>query len=108
MTTKRKAAEVNTLGLKRHLTEWLRDPASFVITVEAIADLTGKEKRNVKRDIKRMREVRRQPVGPCEVLNGSDFLTLLAGYTSHVSFVVVELLAELYADTKEALRLWQH
>lgn len=102
MTTKKKAAEVDIVGLKRHLTEWLRDPASFSITIEDIAHLTGKAKRNVKRDLKRMREVRRQPVGTCEILNGSDFLTLLTGYQSNVSSIVTELLADLYADAREA------
>lgn len=98
MTTQRKAAEVNRKCLRAHLSGWLRDPHSYSVTVQQLADMTGKSNRNVKRDIKRLRELQGAPHGDTELLTGKDFLSLLAGYHVALSFAAVDILTELYSE----------
>ncbi|OSM98611.1 hypothetical protein AU490_12135 [Lonsdalea populi] len=101
MTTRKTDREVNKEVLKRHLSAWLDGPLTFTATAHQVAELTGKHLKHVRRDIKRMRERRGQPLGTLEVLEGHDFLMLLASYNTPVSFEVIEALAELYSDKGE-------
>lgn len=100
-TPNKKSSGVNLLALREHLTAWLADPTDYQVSVEDIAMMTGKHKRHVKRDVKAMRARRGQPEGTAEVLTGNDFLMLLAGYNTAISFDVVETLGDLYANQKD-------
>lgn len=97
----KKTSGVNLIALRDHLTEWMNDPINYQVSIEEIATITGKHKRHVKRDVKAMRARREQPEGTCEVLTGNDFLMLLAGYNTAISFDVVETLADLYSSMKD-------
>lgn len=101
MTTSKKTSGVNLIALRDHLTEWLKDPANYQVSIEDIAMMTGKHKRHVKRDVKAMRARRAQPEGTAEVLTGNDLLMLLACYNTAISFDVVETLADLYSSQKD-------
>lgn len=97
----RKSSGVNLLALREHLTAWLADPTDYQVSIDEIATITGKHKRHVKRDVKAMRARRGQSKGSTEVLTGIDFLMLLAGYNTAISFDVVETLADLYSSQKD-------
>lgn len=100
-TPKNKQSGVNLIALRDHLSAWMNDPTQYQVSIEDIAMMTGKHKRHVKRDVKAMRARRSQPEGTAEVLTGNDFLMLLAGYNTAISFDVVETLADLYSSQKD-------
>lgn len=100
-TPNNKQSGVNLIALRDHLSAWMNDPTQYQVSIEDIAMMTGKHKRHVKRDVKAMRARRGQPEGTAEVLIGNDFLMLLAGYNTAISFDVVETLADLYANLKD-------
>jgi len=101
MTTTRKPATVDRESLREHLSAWLNDPQGYRVSLEDLAVITGKVKRNVKRDTKRLMALKNQPDWDGEFIHGSDFVTLLASYQCAVSFIVVDTLAELYAEQKD-------
>lgn len=101
MTTTRKPTTVDRESLREHLSAWLNDPQGYTVSLEDLAVITGKVKRNVKRDVKRLMTLKNQPIWDGEFIHGSDFVTLLASYQSAVSFIVVDTLAELYAEQQE-------
>lgn len=100
-TPKNKQSGVNLIALRDHLSAWMNDPTQYQVSIEDIAMMTGKHKRHVKRDVKAMRARRGQPEGTAEILTGNNFLMLIAGYNTAISFDVVETLAELYANMKD-------
>jgi len=101
MTTIRKPAAVDRESLREHLSAWLSNPQGYTVSLEDLAVITGKVKRNVKRDVKRLMGLKGQSKWDGEFIHGSDFVTLLASYQSAVSFIAVDTLAELYAEQKE-------
>lgn len=101
MTTIQTKAVIDRKALRVHLTEWLKDPKGYSVSIETVATLTNKTVRNLQRDIKRLQVKQEQEVKLCETLTGSDFVTLLASYNTALSVVVVNTLAELYAEQKD-------